>query len=168
MKVHRKAAAPDPRVPKLPLGHGRHGAPLVFSACCGANDVDDADDPDADAGGKGSSCPGSQLFEARGELIGQRPVLRRGEAMKSFYEKLRQHQGEAMVAWLGRFRDACTVLEENGVGIENQEVKGWWLQHKSELTVEQEQSILTATTMSYWKSFPLISIVVWTLSSSVI
>ena len=93
----------------------------------------------ATPGARADPVPGiNYLVEELGELIGQRPVLRRGEAMKAFYEKLRQHPGEQMVAWLGRFRDACLVLEENEVGIDNQEVKGWWLLHKSELTVEQE------------------------------
>ena len=94
--------------------------------------------------------PGIQyLFEALGELIGQRPVLRRGEAMKAFYERLRQSAGETTVSWLGRFRDACTVLEENEVGIDNAEVKGWWLLHKSEISQQEEQAILTATGLSY-------------------
>ena len=54
-------------------GHGKSGAPLVFSSCCA---------PEAEAaamagggGGSGSGCPGAQHFEALGKA-GQPRQLR--------------------------------------------------------------------------------------------
>ena len=69
------------------LLRGTPGSPAVPAS---GDDPDDEGYTAAIPETRPDPVPGiNYLFEALGELIGQSPVLRRGEAMKAFYERLR-------------------------------------------------------------------------------
>ena len=69
---------------------------------------------------------------------------RRGQVMNYFYKQLHRRAGEDLNAWMIRFGEARSQLDEEDVALPPR-TAGWWLIEKTGLTDTQKSMLMTST-----------------------
>ena len=69
---------------------------------------------------------------------------RRGQVLNYFYKQLHRRAGEDLNAWMIRFGEARSQLDEEDVGLPAR-TAGWWLIEKTGLNDTQKSMLMTST-----------------------